>query len=117
METMLSQKAAGGSGFSVNKSALKDAVDLNDDGDGGILGAMLLASDDGDMKELTIWQLTAEEVDWLYDVLESLRTPYLQNETLETAVLETGEKLLRGEMDMEEALTEVQNRVKLSMAE
>lgn len=117
VETMLSQKAAGGSGFSVNKSALKDAVDLNDDGDGGILGAMLLASDDGDMKELTIWQLTAEEVDWLYDVLESLRTPYLQNETLETAVLETGEKLLRGEMDMEEALTEVQNRVKLSMAE
>lgn len=117
LEIMLSDAAASGEGFPVNRAALEENLALNNDGDGGIIGMMVVTGDDGDMRELTIYQLTAEEVAWLYETLEALKTPYLQNETLETAVLEVGEKFLRGEMDIEAALDEVQNRVKLSMAE
>lgn len=117
VETMLSGNAASGEGFSVNKAAQKENADLNSDGDGGVLGAMVVTDESGEMKELTVYQLTAEEVDWMYEVLEHLKTPYLQNETLEAAVLEAGEKLLSGELDADAALEEVQSRVKLSMAE
>lgn len=117
LETMLSAEAARQTGFSVNRTALENQISLNDDGEGGILGAMVVADENGTMKELAIWQLTEQEVDWLYETMEGLTTPYLQNETLESAVLEAGEKLLRGELDLDAALEAVQDRVKLSLAE
>lgn len=98
----------------MNRAAMEEIVEeYNDSGDGELLNAMLGT----DSKQLLIYRLTADEIDWIYEILGSLKTPYLQNEALEKAVLETGEKLLRGELDMETAVKEVQSRVKLSMAE
>lgn len=114
---MLSKDSARASGFSVNREALQEEVDLNNDGDGGVLGAMAVMDESGNMQEMTVYQLRQDEVEWLYETLESAETPYLQNETLETAVLEVGEKLLDGKLEPDAALKEVESRVKLSMAE
>lgn len=113
VETMLSADAASLDGFSVNRVAEEENVRAYNDVEGNILSAMM----GNDQKQMIIYRLTEGEIDWIYGVLENLRTPYLQNETLETAVLETGEKFLRGELELEAAVREVQSRVKLSMAE
>ena len=114
---MLSADASSGDGFCVNRDAVEEQVRLNNDGDGGIIGAMYLQSDTGAAREMTVYQMTQEEVAWLYETLESLRTPDLIHERLYEAVLETGEKMLKEGMDMETALAEIQNKVRLSMAE
>ena len=114
---MLSEEAAGSDGFSVNKKALEAEVALNNDGDGGVMGAMGMSGEDGSAKVMTIYQLTKEQVDWLYRMMESLKLPYLPGGQLENAVYDIGEMLLAGELDIPGALNEIQNKVKLSMAE
>lgn len=113
VKTMLSKEAASAEGFSVNKAAMAEIIEANDGGDGTFKSAMQGTNE----MQMPIYNLTSGEVDRVYAMLEHLKTPYLQNETLEAAVLETGEKLLGGELDVKSALEEVQSRVKLSMAE
>lgn len=118
VKEMLSEEANGsGDGFSVNKKALEAEVAVNSNGDGGILGAMGMSDEEGNAKVMTIYQLTKEQVDWLYETMESLTVPYLPGSQLENAVYEAGEILLAGETDVPGAIAEIQNKVKLSMAE
>lgn len=116
VERMLSADAAVGGGFSINRDAVEKEIRLNGDGNGGIIGAMMM-TDGNSYQQMTVYQMTQEEVDWLYETLESLQTPSLRNEILISAVLENGEKFLKDEIDLETALTEIENRVKLSMVE
>lgn len=117
VKIMLSEDAATGNGFSVNKKAVETEVALNSDGDGGILGAFGMSDDSGNPKVMTLYQLTQEQVEWLYETLGALEVPYLPSSQLENAVYEVGQALLAGEIDVPDALAEIRNKVKLSMAE
>lgn len=115
VELLLTQEAACGEGFFVNRAAMEESATLNSGDENGVIGSMSMTGTSRQVMEL--YQLTQEEMAWMYGTLEALQTPYLQNERLESAVLETGEKLLNGEIGMQEALAEVEGRVKLSLAE
>lgn len=53
----------------------------------------------------------------LMGLAESLKTPALQDEVIKEAVLEQGEKVLRGEADPKEAAAAVAQKVNLYLAE
>lgn len=113
---MLSREAGSGSGFSVNRAVNEENLAVNGAG-GGSYGAMVITGDDGTEAALDIYGLSEEELEWFDEVMQSLKTPYLPGGVLENAVLETGEKVLLGELDIPEAITEIQGKVKLSLAE
>ena len=60
---------------------------------------------------------TEEEIQKLMGLAESLKTPALQDEVIKEAVLEQGEKVLRGEADPKEAAAAVAQKVNLYLAE
>lgn len=117
VEMMFSKKAGSGLGFYANKEVNEENISANGDGDGGIFGSMSGMTDDGELRSMDIYCLSQEDQKWFDDTMKSLKTPYLPGGILENAVLEVGEKVLNNEIDIPEALTEIQGKVKLSLAE
>ena len=60
---------------------------------------------------------TEEEIQKLMGLAESLKTPALQDEVIREAILEQGEKVLKGEAAPEEAAEAVTQKVNLYLAE
>lgn len=116
LELMLSEKAGSNSGFYANKAVNEGNISLNREGD-GLIGSMTIETEDGNLGALDVYGLTEEDMTWFDTTMQSLKTPYLPGSILENAVLETGVKVLEGEMDIPEAMTEIQGKVKLSLAE
>lgn len=60
---------------------------------------------------------TEEEMKKFTELAESLTTPSLQDEVIRDAVVEQGEKVLKGELSPEEAAGAIMQKVNLYLAE
>lgn len=105
------QKISQGSGLPVQKEAFRSTIDGHQyEGNTSWV----------DLEEGIRFELaprTEEEIQKLMGLAESLKTPALQDEVIREAVLEQGEKVLRGEADPKEAAAAVAQKVNLYLAE
>ncbi|MDE6320561.1 MAG: hypothetical protein K2M22_12835, partial [Lachnospiraceae bacterium] len=76
-----------------------------------------LTNDDGTVIVVSICVPTEQETQELYDILSSVRTPYLSDAVVEDAVREAGQKYLDGKCSLEDAVELVQEKIAIYMAE
>lgn len=112
------------SGFPVNEAGLSEYLESL----GGMLakeertpgercGGYGFAAEDGKVISLVIYVPTSQESQALYDMLASVRTPYLSDVIMEEAVLEAGKMYLHDMCSLEEALETIQKKIQIYMAE
>lgn len=104
------QKISQGSGLPVQKEAFRSIIDGHQyEGN----------TSQVDLEEISFSLVprTEEEIQKLMGLAESLKTPALQDEVIREAVLEQGEKVLKGEAAPEEAAEAVTQKVNLYLAE
>ena len=99
------------SGLPVQKEAFRSAFDGHEY-EGNISQVEM---EEGFTLELT--PRTEEEIQKLMGLAESLTTPALQDAVIREAVLEQGEKMLKGEITPEEAASIVIRKLNLYLAE
>ena len=58
-----------------------------------------------------------EELSEFYSWMESMDTPYIEEQVLERAVFEEGSKFILGQAGLEEALDAVEHRLAIYMVE
>lgn len=112
------------SGFPVNEAALKAYL--------GSLGGRLSKTmykqgevftgyavweESGLLISMDIYVPTEQETKELYDMLSSVRTPYLADAVVEDAVREAGKSYLEGRCSLEDAVGLVQEKIAIYMAE
>lgn len=73
--------------------------------------------DNGLMVQMSIYVPTEHETKELYDLLSSVRTPYLSDAVVEDVVRETGKQYLEGRCSLEEAVEFVQKKLAIYMSE
>ncbi|MDO4332851.1 MAG: extracellular solute-binding protein [Eubacteriales bacterium] len=115
--TMLSEQAADSGSFSVNKKAVRNAVNIDNVPYEELIGMVGGYDGNESFVGMDICQFSKEGEAWFYRTLDSLRTPYLPGDILEETVLSYGEKVLCGEMGVSEACQEIEKKAKLVMAE
>ena len=116
------------SGFSINKDGLRENFaagrnaswlqDQEPDENGDVVyGIMSVGNTDGLEATLNIYWPDEEAENSLYQLIEQVKVPYLEDETLETAVFEEGKKYLEGSCDEEEAVRNIREKLAIYMAE
>lgn len=73
--------------------------------------------DNGTSVSMSIYVPTEQETKELYDLLSSVRTPYLSDAVVEDAVREAGKAYLEGLCSLEEAVAFVQEKLAIYMSE
>lgn len=110
------QKCYQGGGFAVEKDAFRTTNDGHEyEGKESLVGVGGSGMDqvlDYEMKPRT-----EEEMKKFTDLAESLTTPSLQDEVIRDAVVEQGEKVLKGEINPEEATSAIMQKVNIYLAE
>lgn len=71
----------------------------------------------GLMVNIVIYIPTQQEMKELYELLSSVRTPYLSDAVLEDAVREAGKQYLEGSCSLEQALDEIEEKLAIYMSE
>lgn len=102
----------------VNKAAFDESFALPKDADsGGMYGSIATNSYDGEFISLTLYWPTEEETAVYKQYMESVDTAYYENEILENAVYEEGITYIQGMQTLEEAVSAIEKKVSLYMAE
>ena len=106
-------------GFSINRKALKELFTPEEDylGENGEYGMIGMSDEDGLEVSMDVYVPTEEELAEFYGWMESMDTPYIEDQVLEKAVFEEGSKFILGEAGLEEALDAVEQRLSIYMAE
>ena len=76
-----------------------------------------LSDDSGMTISMSIYMPTEQEMKELYDLLSSVRTPYLSDAVVEDAVCEAGRCYLEDRCSLEMAVEMVQEKIAIYMAE
>ena len=114
------------SGFTVNEKALKDRLSpqwqifQNADMDmdyGEVCSSIGGTTGDGREWYLEIHMPLKEEFEELYKLCSSVKTPYLKDPVVESAVIESGGLYLAGQLSEEEAVRKIMAKVEIYMAE
>ena len=116
------------SGFSINKDGLRENFaagrnaswlqDREPDETGEVVyGILSVGNADGLEATLNVYWPNEEAENRLYQLIEQVKVPYLEDETLETAVFEEGKKYLEGSCDEEEAVRNIREKLAIYMAE
>ena len=116
------------SGFSINKDGLRENFaagrnaswlqDREPDETGEVIyGILSVGNADGLEATLNVYWPNEEAENRLYQLIEQVKVPYLEDETLETAVFEEGKKYLEGSCDEEEAVRNIREKLAIYMAE
>lgn len=105
-------------GFPVNKAAyqkvFEEAKALHDeDGNAGIA----VSTDDGAFFEMALENLTDEDVAKMTEILEEVEKPACMDYVIKEIVLKQGEKFLKGDLSVEEAVNEIVRKCNLYLAE
>ncbi len=111
------QQAMGG--YSVNKKALEKSLlpDPKYYKEGEPTFYCTSSDEDGNMVDMEIYWPVGDDLKPIYDIFEKAKVPYLQDAFLEEAIYEAGAKYFEGEINLEEALNEIESKVSLYMAE
>lgn len=105
------------SGCMADKGKMREHFMINATEDGGSYGSIEVQKEDGTTIGYNIYPASGEEVDRLLQMAQQAKTAYVENEVLENAVCEAGEKVLKGEITAKEGVEEVKKQVSLFMAE
>lgn len=73
--------------------------------------------ENGLVVQMSVYVPTEQETKELYDLLSSVRTPYLSDAVVEDAVREAGKRYLEGRCSLEEAVEFVQKKLAIYMSE
>ena len=110
-------------GFPVNEEGLSDYLDslggmVPEDRKnlGESFGSFGFSEDDS-MIIFDLFMPSQQERDELYEVLTSVRTPYLSDVVVEDAVREAGVYYLEDRASLEEALESIQEKIAIYMTE
>lgn len=111
------QKALGS--YVINKEALEELFKPEEGyvGENGEYGAQAIIDEDGRETTLSVYLATKEEMDQFRQWLGSVDTPYIADMVLEKAVFEEGEKYMRGEQSLTEALNAISQRLSIYLSE
>lgn len=113
-------------GFVVNQTALKAQLSpqwrvfKNADYDvdyGDVTNSIMSSYGDGLSLEIEIHMPTKEEFQTLYDLCCQVKTPYVADPVVESAVVEAGGQYLAGHKTLEEAVEAIVAKVEIYMAE
>lgn len=113
-------------GFTVNDAALKSRLSPQwqifqnsgmDMDYGEVCSSLGGTTGDGREWYLEIHMPTKEEFEKLYDLCSSVKTPYLKDPVVESAVIEIGAQYLAGYLSEEEAVRKIMSKVEIYMAE
>lgn len=113
-------------GFTVNETALKERLSPQwqifqnagmDKDYGEVSSSLGGTTGDGREWHLEIRMPTREEFETLYDLCSSVKTPYLKDPVVESAVIEIGGQYLAGQLSEEEAVRKIMAKVEIYMAE
>lgn len=103
-------------GLPIEKEAFRSAIDGHEyENVQSLVGVAGVGDDDIISYELV--PQTEEEIQRLTELVESLTTPALQDQVIMEAVEEQGEKVLKGELSPEEAVSAIMQKVNLYLAE
>ena len=104
------QKISQGSGLPVSKEAFRSLIDGHKyEGNTSWVNLEEI--------QFELVPRTEEEIQLIMDLAGSLTTPAMQDEVIREAVLEQGEKVMKGEQNPEEAAAAVMQKVNLYLAE
>ena len=102
----------------VNKAAFDESLAWPEDVDSsGRYGSVSTNSYDGDYIGLVLYWPTEEEVVIFRQYMESVDTAYYENDIVENAVYEAGIAYMQGTQSLEEAVSAIEKKVSLYMAE
>ena len=113
-------------GFVVNQAALKNQMSPQwtifqnagyDMDYGEVSGSTMGSYGDGLSYEMEIHMPTKEEFQTLYDLCCKVKTPYVVDPVVESAVVEGGARYLSGSLSLEEAVNTIVAKVEIYMAE
>lgn len=111
-------------GFPINEAGLSEYMEslggmLSEERQtpGEAFGGYGLSTADGEVISLAMYVPDDQEWQVLYDMLTTVRTPYLSDMMMEDAVREAGKRYLNDRCSLEEAVEMIQERIKLYMAE
>lgn len=113
-------------GFTVNDAALKSRLSPQwqifqnsgmDMDYGEVCSSLGGTTGDGREWYLEIHMPTKEEFEKLYNLCHSVKTPYLKDPVVESAVIESGAQYLAGYLSEEEAVRKIMAKVEIYMAE
>ena len=102
----------------VNKAAFDESLAWPEDVESsGRYGSVSTNSYDGDYIGLVLYWPTEEEVVIFRQYMESVDTAYYENDIVENAVYEAGIAYMQGTQSLEEAVSAIEKKVSLYMAE
>ena len=110
-------------GFPVNEAGLQTYLEtlggqLSEwDKPGEPFSGYGFGDENGLVVQMSIYVPTEQETKELYDLLSSVRTPYLSDTVVEDAVREAGKRYLEGRCSLEEAVEAVQKKLAIYMSE
>ena len=110
-------------GFPVNEAGLQTYLEtlggqLSEwDKPGEPFSGYGFGDENGLVVQMSIYVPTEQETKELYDLLSSVRTPYLSDAVVEDAVREAGKRYLEGRCSLEEAVEAVQKKLEIYMSE
>lgn len=107
------------SGLAVNKAAFGKLFSEKTDwvGEDGAYIWSTQSDGEGRVLEYVCYWPDDAQTDELRSCIESLETPYIENTVLENAVYDRGVDYLEGECGLEEALNDIEDKIKLYLAE
>lgn len=106
-------------GYAVNQAAFDrsftvDAEDIDKD---GIYGSIGVSSEDGMEISMDVYWPNEEEKAAIRQYMETADTPYIENKLLEDAVYEEGIVYIGGGQSLEEAISGIEKKISLYLAE
>lgn len=106
-------------GLPINKGSLAEqfAYDEEELGDDGGLYYMSSSGKDGKRLEMVIYPAQQEDIEELDRLIGQLDTPYLPDAVLEDVVLTVGGRYLSGDMELDEAVRSIKDRMAVYIAE
>ena len=100
------------SGITIRKDSLGDILDINNVEFGEVMGW----KDPRTLNEKMMWP-TEEEKQWFYQMMEDASCCYRPGTMLEECAMETGVRVLEGELTPEEGAKEVERKMAIAMEE
>ena len=118
------QKLSMNRGFPVDRDAFRGVIDGHEyepkEGQETAGVMMSVAGDSEDVSEAISYEMvpsTEEEIKKLTDLAESLEMPALMDDVIKEAVVEQGEKVLKGELEPQAAADAIMQKVNIYLAE
>ena len=105
-------------GYAVNQAAFDEGFlyDGNSYDDGGC-GMIRVNNKEGVPVDLYLYWPNQEQIAKMRNYIETVDTPYIEDTLLEEAVYEAGIDYLQGNTSLEEAISEIEKKVSIIMAE